>query len=165
MTMTACMPSWESLPAHWPDPAGPESCDLSARVSALSTLAAGFLIGWNRQAKGGPMTQIDKSPLSSITRKRLRDAVEPLMNGALGAAGLTVADVARRYRIGRDKVRQMISRGELAAVNTASARCSRPRWVITPEALAQFEQRRAAGSPAKPARRKKRSCPVDYFPD
>src|SRR4051794_21965418 len=60
-------------------------------------------------------------------------------------AGYTVADVARRLRVGEDKVRGWIARGELAAINTATALCGKPRWVIPPEALAAFERSRAGG--------------------
>jgi transposase len=81
------------------------------------------------------------------------------------AAGLTVRDVARRYRVGEDKVRAWIGRGELAAVNTAAVLCGRPRWVILPDALVAFERRRAGGPPPKPARRKRRVTEIDYFPD
>jgi hypothetical protein len=79
--------------------------------------------------------------------------------------GLTVADVAVRYRVSPDKVRVWIARGELPAVNTAAALCGKPRWVVTPDALAAFERRRAGGPPPKPPRRRKRSYQVDYFPD
>jgi hypothetical protein len=81
------------------------------------------------------------------------------------AAGLTVRDVARRYRVGEDKVRAWITRGELAAINTAAALCGRPRYVILPDALAAFERRRSAAPPPKPTRRRKRSVAVDYYPD
>src|SRR5262249_18503933 len=50
------------------------------------------------------------------------------------AAGLTVRDVARRYRVGEDKVRTWIARGELKAINTAAALCGRPRWIVPVEA-------------------------------
>src|SRR5262249_47322382 len=63
------------------------------------------------------------------------------------AAGLTVADVARRYRLSPDKVRAWIARGELAAINTSSALCGKPRWVILPDALGAFERPRAGGHP------------------
>jgi helix-turn-helix protein len=80
--------------------------------------------------------------------------------------GFTVADVAARFRVSPDKVRGWIRRGELAAVNTSTLLCGRPRFVVTPEALAQFE---AARSPALPPKRerRKRLPPgyVDYFPD
>ena len=79
--------------------------------------------------------------------------------------GLTVREVARRYRVGEDKVRGWIARGELAAVNTASALCGRPRWVVMPESLAVFEQRRKGGPPPKPKPRRRRPEIRDYYPD
>lgn len=81
-------------------------------------------------------------------------------------SSLTVRDVAKRYRCSPDKIRLFIARGELAAVNIATALCGRPRWVITTEALADFEKRRAGGPPPKPARRKRKPTGlVDYYPD
>jgi transposase len=79
--------------------------------------------------------------------------------------GLTVRDVARRYRVGEDKVRGWIRRGELAAVNTASALCGKPRWVVLPDALAEFEKLRSTAPPAKPSRRRRRHELVDFYPD
>jgi hypothetical protein len=73
--------------------------------------------------------------------------------------------VALRYRVGEDKVRGWIMRGELRAINTAAALCGRPRWVIPSEALAEFERRRAGGPPPKPPRRRRRTAPIDYYPD
>jgi excisionase family DNA binding protein len=52
------------------------------------------------------------------------------------AAGMTVREVARRYRVGEDKVRGWIQRGEMRAVNTAATLCGRPRWVVLPADLA-----------------------------
>ena len=83
----------------------------------------------------------------------------------LPAAGLTVRDVARRYRVGEDKVRGWIARGELRAVNRRDTRAGRPSWVIPPEALTDFERDRSATPPPKLARRKKRTHQVDFYPD
>jgi excisionase family DNA binding protein len=80
-------------------------------------------------------------------------------------AGFTVGDVAKRYRVSREKVRSWIARGELGAINTAGALCGKPRFVILPDHLAAFEQHRSAGPPPKPPRRRKRSDFIDYFPD
>lgn len=80
-------------------------------------------------------------------------------------AGLTVADVARRYRVSPDKVRAWIARGELAAINTATALCGRPRWVVLPEQLVAFERRRAGGAGARPRRRRRLAGVIDYYPD
>ena len=81
------------------------------------------------------------------------------------AAGLTVRDVARRYRVSPDKVRAWIRRGELAAINTASILCGKPRFVIAPEALEHFERGRQAALPPKSPRRRKRRVVTDYYPD
>jgi hypothetical protein len=79
--------------------------------------------------------------------------------------GLTVRDVARRYRVNPDKVRGWIKRGELRAVNTASAMCRKPRFVVPPDALPEFEQRRAGTLPPKPTRRRKTAASRDWFPE
>ncbi len=78
--------------------------------------------------------------------------------------GYTVADVARRYRVGEDKVRGWIARRELAAVNVATTLCGRPQYRVTPEALAEFEGRRAAAPPPAPPRRRRRTTAHDYYP-
>jgi hypothetical protein len=85
------------------------------------------------------------------------DRVEP-------RAGYTVADVAARYRVSPDKVRAWIDRGELAAVNTAANLCGRPRYVITPQALAAFEQgQRAAGPKPQQTRGRKPRVPEVFY--
>jgi excisionase family DNA binding protein len=81
------------------------------------------------------------------------------------ATGITVREVARRYKVSPDKVRAWINRGELHAVNTARRLCGRPRWVVLPEALAAFEGRRAGGPAPKPARRRRPPAAVDFYPD
>ena len=79
--------------------------------------------------------------------------------------GFTVRDVAARYRVGEDKVRAWIKRGELSAINAASSFCGRALLRITPEALAAFERRRSAAPPPKPQRRRRRAAMVDFYPD
>src|SRR5262249_18149214 len=82
------------------------------------------------------------------------------------ARGLTVRDVARRYRVGEDKVRSWIRKGELSAINTATNLCGKPRFVVPVEALAEFERRRSAAPPPKPApRRRMQMTEIDFFPD
>jgi hypothetical protein len=80
------------------------------------------------------------------------------------AAGFTVADVARRYRVSPDRVRGWIRSRRLAAVNTAAARCGRPRFVVTPEAMRAFEAAASACPPPAPPKRRKRIAQVDYYP-
>jgi excisionase family DNA binding protein len=80
--------------------------------------------------------------------------------------GLTVREVARRYRVGEDKVRNWVARGELKAINTAAVLCGRPRWVIPAEALADFEKRRRGGPAPKPqCRRRRKAHEIDFYPD
>ena len=84
---------------------------------------------------------------------------------SLPTVGLTVREVARRYRIGTDKVRSMIRSGKLGAINTASTGCGKPRFVVLPRHLEEFENQRSAGPPPKPVRRRKRAGAIDYYPD
>jgi excisionase family DNA binding protein len=86
---------------------------------------------------------------------------------ATPARSLTVAEVARRYRVSSEKVRTWIARGELPALNTADARRAKPRWVVTPEALEQFERGRlAATAPPKAMKRRRRQTgTIDFYPD
>jgi transposase len=73
--------------------------------------------------------------------------------------------VAAPYRVGTDKVRGWIRRGELRAINTKDVRSGRPRWVIPPEAPADFERGRAPSTPPPRPKRRKRITRVDYYPD
>jgi excisionase family DNA binding protein len=77
---------------------------------------------------------------------------------------LTPPEVAKRLRVTADKVRAWIERGELAAVNVVDRLGGRPRWRISAEALAEFEERRTAmGRPARTKRAKKPSELVEYY--
>lgn len=55
---------------------------------------------------------------------------------------LTPPDVAKRYRVATAKVLRWIRLGELKAINLANRGCTRPRYSISPEALAEFERSR-----------------------
>ena len=81
--------------------------------------------------------------------------------------GYTPAELARLLRVSPDRVRAWIKSGELPALNVATHRCGRPRFVILPQHLAEFEKRRRAATPvAKPSPRKRRATGiVDYYPD
>ncbi len=78
--------------------------------------------------------------------------------------GLTVREVARRYRVSPDRVRAWIRRGELAALNTADVRSRKPRLVVMPEALERFERGRVATAPPAPPKRKRQPGRIDFFP-
>jgi excisionase family DNA binding protein len=80
--------------------------------------------------------------------------------------GLTVPEVAARLRVGRDRIRGWIRRGELRAINTGRTRCGRPRYVVTPEALAEFERGHDATTPAaRPRRRRREPDRPDFLPE
>jgi excisionase family DNA binding protein len=79
------------------------------------------------------------------------------------ARGLTTREVARRYRVGEDKVRAWIRRGTLPAIDTGAP--GRPRYVVLPEHLAALEDARRVRLAPGPVRRdRKRICGVDYYP-
>jgi transposase len=80
--------------------------------------------------------------------------------------GHTPRELAKLLRVSADRVRGWIARGELGALNTAAALCGRPRYVVLPHHLAEFEQRRrAANVPTPPRRRRRQPGHVDYYPD
>jgi hypothetical protein len=81
-------------------------------------------------------------------------------------AGYTPSELAVRWRISREKVLGWIHNGQLAAINTSRTMCGKPRFLVTPEALARFEANRQAVTPPKacPRRRKPRAI-IDFYPD
>jgi hypothetical protein len=81
------------------------------------------------------------------------------------ARGYTPNELAHVLRVSPDRIRGWIAAGELGAINLARHRCGKPRYVILPQHLAEFERRRAAAPPPKPAMRIKRTDIVDYYPD
>ena len=69
---------------------------------------------------------------------------------------LTPPELAKVWRVSPEKVIAMIRRGELAAVNLASNGTTRPRFRISPEAIAAFEHgHQAMPRPALPPRRQR----------
>jgi hypothetical protein len=81
------------------------------------------------------------------------------------SVGMTVKEFARLFRVNPDKVRAWIKSGQLGAVNTAAAQCSKPRFVVLPRHLEEFERRRSATLPPNAPKRRKRVAAVDYYPD
>ena len=73
-------------------------------------------------------------------------------------AYLSPPTIAKRYGVKPDKVLAWIATGELEAVNVAERSTGRPRWRVSPEALAAFEKRRSSKpTPVVPRRRRERT--------
>lgn len=80
-------------------------------------------------------------------------------------AYLAPSEVAARFGVKAEKVLLWIQAGELQAVNAATRRNGqRPRWRISPQALADFEQARASRpAPAPRVRRRRADRDVIQF--
>jgi hypothetical protein len=79
--------------------------------------------------------------------------------------GLTPAEVGRLLRISPDRVRAMIARGELGAIDTTPYCGGRPRYVVLPHHLREWEQAHRAATPqAIPKQRRRKEKVPDYFP-
>jgi hypothetical protein len=89
--------------------------------------------------------------------------VLPLHPVEAGQGGFSVADLCRRWRVGPDKIRAFLARGELVGVNTATNLSGRPQWRVTRESVEAFERRRSSAPPPKPPRRR-RTQEVDFYP-
>jgi hypothetical protein len=76
----------------------------------------------------------------------------------------TVAQVARRLMVDPDIVRGWCRSGTLRAVNVGRGSV-KPRFRISPEALADFERKRAMGPPPPRPRRRRRRDPevIEFF--
>src|SRR5947209_3307408 len=61
--------------------------------------------------------------------------------------GLTVPKFAKLFCIGETKVIGWIRAGKLRAVNVATDLCGRPRFVILPDAVAEFQRQRDPTGP------------------
>jgi hypothetical protein len=79
------------------------------------------------------------------------------------AAGFSVPDLCRRWKVGADKIHGFIHRGELVAVNLATDQAGRPQWRITRESVEAFERRRSSQPPPKAPRTRRRApASVDF---
>jgi excisionase family DNA binding protein len=93
------------------------------------------------------------------------DPLTHLRDHSKAGRGLTPSEVARLLRISPDRVRAMIARGELGAVNTSPNRCGRCRYVVLPHHLAEWERSRQVVPPPKTPPRRRRPGRIDHFPD
>jgi hypothetical protein len=78
--------------------------------------------------------------------------------------GFSLADLATRWRVGQDKLRAWLAKGELVGVNVATNLAARPQWRISPEEVQRFERRRSSAPTPKPTRRRRPTHIHDYYP-
>jgi excisionase family DNA binding protein len=78
---------------------------------------------------------------------------------------MTPRELAKLLRVSADRVRGWIRSGQLHAIDVATPRCGKSRFIILPHHVSEFERARRAGPAPKSVRRRKRTCFVDYFPD
>lgn len=78
---------------------------------------------------------------------------------------LTPPELARLWGISPDKVLTWIRRGELRAINVATTRNGRPRYLIDIEDVQMFESRRSTITSIDSRPRPKRTLPdvIEYF--
>jgi hypothetical protein len=96
----------------------------------------------------------------------MRDRASLIVPDAvIAAAGFSVADLARRWKVGPDKIHGWLRRGELVGINVAANLSGRPLWRVTPAEVERFERRRTSAPPPKPQQRKRRPELVDFYPD
>lgn len=81
------------------------------------------------------------------------------------SAWITPPELARQRGIRPAKVLAWIRRGELEAINLASSLDGRPRWRISPEALARFDAARSSRGSARPSGRRRiaTAAEVEHF--
>jgi hypothetical protein len=79
--------------------------------------------------------------------------------------GFTIADLCVRWKVGPDKIRAFLRRGELVGVNLSANLSARPQWRITEQSVALFERRRSsAPCPKPPSRRRRAPAEIDFYP-
>jgi hypothetical protein len=79
---------------------------------------------------------------------------------------LSPREFGRRYRLSPDTVRNLIRAGRLGALNLSPTRSGKPRYLILPRHVLEWERRNEVPTPVKPAPRHRRQQQViDFYPD
>ena len=78
---------------------------------------------------------------------------------------ITPPKLAKMWGVGVGKVLSWVKTGELAAIDVATRRGSRPRYLISWEAIAAFEASRAVSpaSASSPRRRRRPPDVIEFF--
>jgi excisionase family DNA binding protein len=75
----------------------------------------------------------------------------------------SVEELADRFGVGDHTICEWIRRGDLRAINVARKPGTRPKWRVTPEALAEFELARTPTPRPERTRRRKQSADLVEF--
>jgi hypothetical protein len=79
--------------------------------------------------------------------------------------GWTPNELARLLRVSPDQIRAWCKSGVMKSLNVARHACSKPRYIILPHHLAEFERSRSGAQPKAPPRRRRTSGEIDFYPD
>jgi hypothetical protein len=79
--------------------------------------------------------------------------------------GYTIPELAGLLRKRPSTIRGWIRSGQLPALNLATRRGGRPRLIILPHHLTEFEKSRRAAPPKPPRRRRTPAGQIDFYPD
>jgi hypothetical protein len=113
-------------------------------------------------------TSFEKGAWLVLLKNGQPDTVQPQNGQADPAHGMTVGQVAKYLRLGEDRIRAMIRSGELAAIDTSYPSAAKRRYVVLPEDLRKWIERRRAAEPKRAPRRRPaatRAGKKDRFPD
>lgn len=80
---------------------------------------------------------------------------------------VSVPHLAKEWGIASNKITAWIKSGELKAINAATSRDQRPRYLIDRRDIEEFERSRLVvpDQPQPRVRRKRQPAGKDYFPD
>lgn len=85
-------------------------------------------------------------------------------DGAGDACGsVTPNRLADRWGISVRKIHEWIGSGELVALNVARDLKGKPQWIITAEAIANFEAKRSSKPSPKPPVRRRQPTRIKHF--
>jgi hypothetical protein len=130
------------------------------------------LLSADRRLDGGDVVRPKKLTSDSATGiaellaelRAIRAALENRGEGPHRSRRLTVADVAENYGVKEEVVLGWIREGVLKAIDIRAVGKSRPKWRITPTALAEFDMARQ-GRMEQPIVNKRKSSRHDDVVD
>ena len=145
---------------------GPD--ELKELVTAIVEGVAGAVL--DRRLDAEELESIRQRAAVEVDRllRGVRATVQSLLGDGNGVHAarqkLTPPELARQWRIKPEKILAWIRSGELRAINVATEQRGRPRYLIEPDEVEAFEQRRAVVErPVLNRRRGQRSNGVPHY--